>query len=185
MSTLKAIEFSTNAHLGHFRKGSKTPYITHPFEVAKILASVVDPETNEALICAGLLHDTVEDTDTTIEVIRKEFGEAVAVLVASESEDKSLSWEIRKRNTIEFLKKDANRDMLILACADKLANLRNIKADYAKIGDEVWEIFVRGKEDQGWYYKSIVESLASLGDLPIYCELAELTIEIFNKPEMD
>jgi len=180
MSTLKAIEFSANAHLGHFRKGSKTPYITHPYEVAKILASVVNPETNEALICAGLLHDTVEDTDTTIEVIRKEFGDTVADLVASESEDKSLPWEKRKKNTIDFLKNDATRDMQILACADKLANIRSIKEDYAKIGDEVWNIFVRGKEKQGWYYKGIVDSLAPLKDLPIYCELAEITNELFN-----
>lgn len=180
MTILKAIEFSANAHLGHFRKGSETPYITHPFEVAKILASVVNPETNEALICAGLLHDTVEDTDTTMETIRKEFGEAVADLVASDSEDKSLPWEKRKQNTIDFLKNDATREMRILACADKLANLRSIKEDYAKIGDEVWEIFVRGKEKQGWYYKGIVESLRSLGDLAIYCELAELTKELFN-----
>lgn len=181
MTLLKAIEFSANAHLGHFRKGSKTPYITHPFEVAKILASVVDPETNEALISAGLLHDTVEDTDTTIETIRKEFGDVVADLVASDSENKSLSWEKRKQNTIHFLKNEATREMRILACADKLANLRSIKEDYAMVGDEVWNIFVRGKEKQGWYYKGIVESLESLGDLPIYCELAELTIEIFNE----
>ncbi|MGV8906517.1 MAG: HD domain-containing protein [Acetobacterium sp.] len=180
MRILKAIEFSANAHLGHFRKGSKTPYITHPFEVAKILASVVDIETNEALICAGLLHDTVEDTETTIELIRKEFGNAVADLVASDSEDKSLSWEKRKQNTIDFLKNEANREMRILACADKLANLRSIKEDYAKIGDAVWDIFARGKEKQGWYYKGIVASLESLGDLPIYCELAKLTVEMFN-----
>jgi len=132
------------------------------------------------LICAGLLHDTVEDTDTTIEVIRKEFGDTVADLVASESEDKSLPWEKRKKNTIDFLKNDATRDMQILACADKLANIRSIKEDYAKIGDEVWNIFVRGKEKQGWYYKGIVDSLAPLKDLPIYCELAEITNELFN-----
>jgi len=180
MRILKAIEFSANAHIGHFRKGSKTPYITHPFEVAKILATVVDLETNEELICAGLLHDTVEDTDTTIDLIRKEFGSAVADLVASDSEDKSLSWEKRKQNTIDFLEKEATRDMRILACADKLANLRSIKEDYAKIGDEVWYIFARGKEKQSWYYKGIGKSLESLGDLPIYCEFCQLTIEMFN-----
>lgn len=180
MSILKAIEFSACAHLGHFRKGSKDPYITHPFEVAKILSTAVDPETNEALISAGLLHDTVEDTNTTIETIRKEFGEEVAALVASDSEDKQLSWEMRKQNTIDFLRNDATRDMQLLACADKLANLRSIKEDYARIGDRVWEIFVRGKEKQGWYYKGIVEALSPLGDIPMYCELSLLTKEIFD-----
>lgn len=180
MSILKAIEFSANAHLGHFRKGSETPYITHPFEVAKILSAVVDPKTNEALICAGLLHDTVEDTDTTLEVIQKEFGEAVADLVSSDSEDKSLPWEKRRQNTIDFLKNDASQDMRLLACADKLTNLRSIKEDFNTIGDEIWERFVRGKEKQGWYYNGIVKALDSLGDLPMYCELVQLTKEIFN-----
>ncbi|KNZ43316.1 HD domain-containing protein [Acetobacterium bakii] len=180
MSILKAIEFSACAHLGHFRKGSKVPYITHPFLVAKILAEAVDPETNEALISAGLLHDTVEDTVTTIETIREEFGEEVAVLVASDSENKQLSWEMRKQNTIDFLKNEATRDMQLLACADKLANIRSIKEDYEKIGDAVWDIFVRGKEKQGWYYKGIVESLAPLAGLPMYTELSQLTKEIFD-----
>jgi len=180
MSILKAIEFSACAHLGHFRKGSKVPYITHPFEVAKILSDAVDPETNEILISAGLLHDTVEDTNTSLDTIREEFGEEVAALVASDSENKQLSWEMRKQNTIDFLKNDATRDMQLLACADKLANLRSIKEDYGKIGDAVWEIFIRGKEKQGWYYKGVVESLATLGDLPMYFELSHLTREIFD-----
>ena len=105
MSVLKAIEFSANAHLGYFRKGSKTPYITHPFEVAKILAASVDSETNEALICAGLLHDTVEDTETTLEIIRAEFGDEVAALVASDSEDKTLPWEKTQTEYHRFSRK--------------------------------------------------------------------------------
>ncbi|MBC3798311.1 HD domain-containing protein [Acetobacterium tundrae] len=180
MSVLKAIEFSANAHLGYFRKGSKVPYITHPFEVAKILAAAVDSETNEALICAGLLHDTVEDTETTMEIIQQEFGADVAALVASDSEDKTLSWEKRKQNTIDFLNNEATLDMQLLACADKLANLRSIKKDYAIIGDEVWNIFVRGKEKQAWYYKGVRDSLKSLGEFSMYQEFNQLVQEIFD-----
>ncbi|PKM61147.1 MAG: phosphohydrolase [Firmicutes bacterium HGW-Firmicutes-4] len=152
MSISKAIEFSAKAHEGHFRKGSQVPYITHPFEVAKILGEAVDPDEKEALIIAGLLHDTVEDTDTSLETIRREFGQAVTELVASDSENKRLPWETRKQQTIDFLKNEATRDMQMLACADKLANLRSVKADYARIGEDVWDIFVRGKEKQAWYY---------------------------------
>ncbi|MBC3805185.1 HD domain-containing protein [Acetobacterium fimetarium] len=180
MSVLKAIEFSANAHLGYFRKGSKTPYITHPFEVAKILAASVDSETNEALICAGLLHDTVEDTETTLEIIRAEFGDEVAALVASDSEDKTLPWEKRKQNTIDFLGSEATYEMQLLACADKLSNLRSIKADYEKMGDEVWDIFVRGKDKQAWYYKGVMESLKPLSDSPMYQEFNQLVREIFD-----
>ncbi|MGL4607392.1 MAG: HD domain-containing protein [Eubacteriaceae bacterium] len=177
---LKAIEFSANAHLGHYRKGSKTPYITHPFEVAKILAKTVDPEEKEELICAGLLHDTVEDTETTIAVIEREFGKEVAELVASDSEDKSLPWEKRKANTIDFLKNIASYDMRLLACADKLANIRSIKEDYGNIGEEVWDRFVRGKEKQGWYYTNVVDALKSLSGIPMYEELTLLVKEIFG-----
>ena len=180
MSIPKAIEFSAKAHTGHFRKGSQVPYITHPFEVAKILSEAVDPEQNEALICAGLLHDTVEDTETSLETIRREFGDVVADLVASDSENKLLPWEKRKQNTIDFLKNEATRDMQLLACADKLANLRSVKADYAKIGEEVWDIFVRGKEKQAWYYKGVLEALKPLSDLPMYQEFATLVKEIFD-----
>lgn len=180
MSISKAIEFSAKAHEGHFRKGSQIPYITHPFEVAKILGETVDPEENEALIIAGLLHDTVEDTDTSLETIRREFGEAVADLVASDSENKLLPWEKRKQHTIDFLKNEATRDMQMLACADKLANLRSVKADYARIGEDVWDIFVRGKEKQAWYYQGVRDALVPLEDLEMYQELKTLIEEIFD-----
>jgi len=180
MSITKAIEFSAKAHEGHFRKGSKIPYITHPLEVAKILGEAVNPKENEALICAGLLHDTVEDTDTSLETIRREFGEKVADLVASDSENKGLSWEKRKQNTIDFLKNRATREMQMLACADKLANLRSVKADYERIGDDIWDIFVRGKEKQAWYYRGVLEALAPLSDLEMYAELRALIQEVFD-----
>ncbi len=180
MSISKAIEFSAKAHEGHFRKGSQIPYITHPFEVAKILGETVDPEENEALIIAGLLHDTVEDTDTSLETIRREFGEAVADLVASDSENKLLPWEKRKQHTIDFIKNEATRDMQMLACADKLANLRSVKADYARIGEDVWDIFVRGKEKQAWYYQGVRDALVPLEDLEMYQELKTLIEEIFD-----
>ncbi|MBU4540386.1 MAG: HD domain-containing protein [Firmicutes bacterium] len=180
MSITKAIEFSAKAHEGHFRKGSKIPYITHPLEVAKILGEAVNPKENEALICAGLLHDTVEDTDTSLETIRREFGEKVADLVASDSENKGLSWEKRKQNTIDFLKNRATREMQMLACADKLANLRSVKADYERIGDDIWDIFVRGKEKQAWYYKGVLAALAPLSDLEMYGELRALIHEVFD-----
>lgn len=180
MSIAKAIEFAANAHAGHFRKGSKVPYITHPFEVAKILGDAVNSEENEALICAGLLHDTVEDTETSLEMICQEFGETVAKLVASDSENKLLSWEKRKQNTIDFLNNEATREMMMLACADKLANIRSIKDDYTKMGEDVWDIFVRGKEKQAWYYKGVLDALKPIEELNMYQELKQLIQEIFD-----
>ena len=130
-----AIVFATQAHQGQSRKGTDIPYISHPFEVAQILtAAGCDTE----LIIAGLLHDVLEDTDETPETIEKEFGPVVLSLIQSNSEDKSRSWEERKRHTIDYMTHKASLEELLLACADKLSNLRSIKADYMACGDELW-----------------------------------------------
>ena len=86
----EAIVFATERHAGQVRKGSGKPYIVHPLEVLTILT---DMEAGADVLIAGVLHDTVEDTGTTIEEIRSRFGDAVADLVAGCSEDKSKSWE--------------------------------------------------------------------------------------------
>ena len=70
-----AIIFATNAHSGQVRKYTGEPYIFHPFEVANLLSKFT---TDEDMICAAILHDTVEDTDATIEDIEREFGSLVA-----------------------------------------------------------------------------------------------------------
>lgn len=80
----KAIHFATAKHAGQLRKGTTTPYIVHPLETMNILRSM-NADTN--LLIAGLLHDTVEDTDTTVEEIAEVFGTDVADLVGGHSED--------------------------------------------------------------------------------------------------
>jgi len=78
MKLKKAIEFATKAHEGQVRKYTGEPYIVHPLEVAEIVKTV---EHTEEMLMAAVLHDTVEDTDTTIEDIEREFGSVVAQLV--------------------------------------------------------------------------------------------------------
>jgi (p)ppGpp synthase/HD superfamily hydrolase len=98
----EAIEFASLAHKSQFRKGTDIPYISHPFGVAMLLQQA---KCEEEVILAGLLHDTLEDTDTTEEDIRSRFGPTVLELVIAASEpDKSASWEERKQHTLEFLK---------------------------------------------------------------------------------
>ncbi len=154
----KAIEFAFQAHAGQCRKGTKRPYIIHLLGVAKTL---IGHGCSEDLVVAGILHDTVEDTDVTVENIRQTFGEKVASLVQAASEpDKSDTWENRKRHTIEYLK-TAPRDVLLIACADKLDNIREIREDYAKVGEAVWSRFNRPKEKQRWYYQSLADVFTS------------------------
>lgn len=153
----EAIEFATKAHEGQFRKGTKRPYIVHPVEVADIVATMTQ---DEDVICAAVLHDTIEDCkDVTEEVLRAEFGERVASMVQQESEDKTRTWEERKGATIQHLK-TAPMEVKMIGLADKLSNMRDIDRDYPVLGDDLWKRFrMNSKAAMGWYYKGIIEAL--------------------------
>ena len=152
----EAIEVAAEAHQGQYRKGTDTPYITHPYAVGLIL---MEAGCTEAVIIAGLLHDTVEDTDLTLEFIQERFGEDIANIVDGCSEDKALRWRARKTERIEALR-TASPEICTVTCADKLHNLRTIISEYDLIGDTVWDRFHGGVEDQAWYYRSILGAIA-------------------------
>ncbi|MCM3001286.1 HD domain-containing protein [Paenibacillus cellulositrophicus] len=159
-----AIEFAAAAHRKQVRKGSDIPYISHPYGVAMILQQA---KCKEEVIIAALLHDTLEDTDTTEEDIRSRFGSEVLRLVQGASEpDKSASWEERKQHTLDFLK-SADLTLRQLSCADKLHNLRSIRRDIEAHGDAVWLRFNRGYEQQKWHYTSLIESLGYASRFPL------------------
>lgn len=182
----RAIEFAVAAHEKTFRKKSTTPYIVHPIEVMKIVCRITDDEEVRA---AAVLHDTVEDTFVTKEMIEKNFGERVAALVASESENKREgipekdTWIVRKQETLDHLK-NASEDTKIICLGDKLANMRDIYREYRNIGDGLWDIFNapdKGKGPAGkaesicWYYSGIVEELKDdLSGTMAWKELNEL-----------
>ncbi|MEH6954826.1 HD domain-containing protein [Neobacillus drentensis] len=101
----KAINFAAIAHKNQYRKSTDIPYITHPFAVGMILQ---EAKCTDAVVAAGILHDTIEDTPTTFEELTEQFGAQIANLVLAASEhDKSLPWSVRKQHTIDSLK-DAN-----------------------------------------------------------------------------
>ena len=82
-----AMDFAAKAHAGQFRKGTRRPYIVHPIEVADIVSSMTK---DEEVICAAVLHDTVEDCKgITFDILKLRFGARVADMVAQESEDKT------------------------------------------------------------------------------------------------
>lgn len=122
---MKAAAFAAHKHRYQFRKGKdKSPYINHPLTVAMALTEaggVTDPE----LIAAALLHDTIEDTETTPDELLQEFGKRVSDLVAEVSDDKSLPKQERKRRQVEHAA-HLSRDAQQLKIADKLCNLREI-----------------------------------------------------------
>jgi (p)ppGpp synthase/HD superfamily hydrolase len=114
---------------------------------------------DEPVIAAGLLHDTIEDTDVTRDELADRFGEQVAQLVEAVSEaDKSASWRERKSATIDKVA-SADEDALAVLAADKLDNVRATADDLAGSGEEeTWAKLKTGRDDQAWYYRSLADA---------------------------
>lgn len=175
----KAIVFAARAHDGQKRKSTETPYITHPYAVGMLL---LREKCSEEAVAAGILHDTLEDTSVTYEELLDEFGERVAKLVLAASEpDKSLPWEERKEQTIQTLKEVGLEELQIIT-ADKLHNLRSIRGDLERNGEEIWSRFKRGREKQRWYYASIVKELSGRkNEFPLIEDLENEVLEVFGQ----
>ena len=179
----RAIIFAVKAHSGTERRGKGYPYIVHPIEAVEIVATMT---ADQELLAAAALHDTVEDTDVTVEQVRAEFGERVAALVAAESEEKHEgvseedSWYARKQAAIDRLSK-ATHDAKMVALGDKLSNMRAIARDYAEIGDALWNRFhAKDPKDHEWHYRGLLEALRELEGTFAYNEFENLVNQIFR-----
>lgn len=150
-----ALKFAKESHKGQVRKGTTRPYITHCLEVARILHK---HGYSEDIVIAGLLHDTVEDTEATLEDLERLFGEEVSNLVKYVTEDKSpsLSWNERKVMYIKMLT-DAPEGAVVISAADKLHNITETLEKWLKVGDSVFLVFNADKEKQKWFYRSLTE----------------------------
>jgi (p)ppGpp synthase/HD superfamily hydrolase len=145
-----AIGLAAQAHHRQVRKGTEIPYIVPPLAVAGILIRAGSPEH---VVIAGVLHDTIEDTPVSIDLIRSQFGPSVAELVLAVSEpDKQAPWEARKSHTLDTLESTPLPEALLVALADKLDNIRAIRDGLHTDGVEFWTRFNRPKHQQEWYY---------------------------------
>ncbi|MGD2112032.1 MAG: HD domain-containing protein [Gammaproteobacteria bacterium] len=125
---LKALDFAADKHRKQRRKNvASSPYINHPISVANILCNegrITDIE----VICAALLHDTVEDTETTAAELREAFGEPITGIVMDVTDDKSLGKEARKEQQVEHAAHIREQAKLV-KLADKISNLRDVADD--------------------------------------------------------
>ncbi len=124
VSLLRALVFAADKHRHQKRKGAEaSPYINHLIAVAAVLAEagVLD----ETLLVAAVLHDTIEDTETTYAELEGTFGPAVAKLVREVTDDKSLDKAIRKQLQIQNAAELSDRAKQ-LKIADKISNIRDI-----------------------------------------------------------
>ncbi len=141
----KAIKFAVKTHEVYqkqTRKGKDVAYITHPLTVGLILSRV---GASDDLVCAGILHDTIEDSpkerNVTFEMLEEKFNRNIAELVLSVTEkSKEKSWKERKKEAIDHIK-DFSHESLLLKSADIISNVSEIIDDYQKEGDSLFEKF--------------------------------------------
>jgi len=178
----RAIIFAVKAHAGTERRGKGYPYIVHPMEAVEIVSTMT---ADQELLAAAALHDTVEDTDVTVEQIREEFGPRVAALVADESDEmpegvsEEESWHSRKQAAIDRLSRSSH-DAKMVALGDKLSNMRAIARDYSIKGDELWNIFhVKDRKDHEWHYRGLADALRELDGTFAFQEFEKLINQVF------
>lgn len=182
----RALTFAAEKHSGQRRKLSDAPYILHPMEVAAIVGTMTgDQET----LAAAVLHDTVEDTDATLEEIEENFGKRVSLLVMTETEDKrpdkppAETWKLRKEESFAILANTKDISVKMMWLGDKLSNVRSFWREYQIKGDGIWQNFnQKDPREQEWYYRSIAGYLSDLKEYSAYKEYVRLLDDIF-KPE--
>ena len=160
------------------RKVDGHPAILHSLEAATITQTVTDEE--EAVI-AAVLHDTVEDAGVKIGEIIERFGDRVAELVLSETENKRVkqepadTWRMRKEESVAVLRQTSDPGIKALYLGDKLSNIRSLSRSLEIYGDAMWQQFnQKDPAAHRWYYTSIAEALADLSHTAAYREYVAL-----------
>jgi (p)ppGpp synthase/HD superfamily hydrolase len=134
-----ALEKARQAHAGQVRNGSGgLPYIEHPQAVAALLA---EHGYDDEVLAAALLHDVVEDSETTVEGLREQFGDRVADLVAALSDDESIDDYRRRKDEHRGRVRAADGDAFAIYGADKLTNVRTLRRTYREEGERVRDEF--------------------------------------------
>lgn len=124
---VKAVAFAAERHRNQRRKDADaSPYINHPIALANILANE-GGITDMSVLCAAVLHDTIEDTETTADELRAAFGPKIMSVVLEVTDDKALAKEVRKQLQIEHAPHISTEAQLV-KLADKISNLRDILA---------------------------------------------------------
>jgi (p)ppGpp synthase/HD superfamily hydrolase len=130
---------ASEAHAGQVRNGSGgMPYIEHPVAVAALLAA---QGYADEVLAAALLHDVVENSETTVSELRPRFGDPVASLVEALSDDESIADYRARKNEHRGRVVAAGPEALAIYGADKLTNIRTLRGTYAKQGEAVADEF--------------------------------------------
>jgi len=172
----RAIQFAARKHHGQMRRETEPlPYITHLFSVALLVA---EDGADDDVVTAALLHDTLEDTDTTREELVAAFNERVAGLVKAVSEikeknGKRFSWKERKENYLANLE-SADADAVRIAIADKIDNIESKLEAFEKEGKALHARWAQPVGEYLWYHSEVLRiAEVRLPDHPLTKRLAE------------
>lgn len=177
----QAIITASILHKDQVRKGDDFPFVIHPFSVAVILSEYT---TDENIIAAGLLHDTLEDVEGyEYENLLADFGPEVAHIVQEVTEDMELkgtcekdTWKERKEKYLHNLENDCQAALMV-SCADKIHNLRSLIAAHQTQGEELWKKFHSTKQESLWFYGGVLHILKGRLKNPILGELEKTFAE--------
>lgn len=166
----KAIKKASVLHRNQVRKKDGTPYISHLFSVAWILSNYTD---DEDIIVAGILHDTIEDTDYKVEELENDFGSKIKTIVLGVTEDANIKdWLERKKDYLETMERDGFESLMVCA-ADKLHNLMSVDFNFNIYGKGIWSQIsgAPSPEIYFWYHGESLKILKEKLKNPIVDEL--------------
>lgn len=167
----RALEYAAHAHEGQYRKSDgKIPYFSHCAAVGMILH---DAGFSDDVVCAGILHDILEDTAVTEGELRREFNTAIARLVVWVTEPpKSVRWEERKATYREQLSR-APAEARAISTADKLHNIQSILASLEN-GEPIFAKMSRGPAAQIEQWEGLLTTLKEGWNAPLLEDLENL-----------
>lgn len=152
----EALSWANELHREQRRKGTDIPYVSHLMGVASL---VIEHGGDEDQAIAALLHDAIEDTEATRELIEARFGRRVADIVEACSDTNQRPkppWLERKRAYIGGLS-DVSDDVLLVSLADKVHNVRTLAVDVDREGDTAFEKFNGGIDGTRWNYRRLAD----------------------------
>lgn len=173
-----ALDFAEEKHKFQKRKGSDIPYFDHILKVVQVLQEY---GASINVMVAGALHDTIEDTDTTIEDIVSLFGVEVAYMVDTVTEKKGLPYEDRKK--LQSLRiGGATKEIKMLKCADCIANLTDTEQQMKQEG--FWNLFNAPKAEIKKHYQDTLFACRELEGEKIYAHFEGLFNKIFAEEKV-
>jgi len=186
----KAFKLAYKWHTGHFRKKTTIPYISHLMAVS---ALVLEHGGTEKQAEAALLHDILEDTPCTYEMVREDVGKEVADMVQActhvenEGEKSDEQWKARKQIYLDHLvAEDHNQQSLLVALADKTHNAEATLRDWVRNdrrNDWFGEVFNASFKYQQWWYHGLLDAFRTLAvPQSLLTRFEYAVVQMFGQP---